>query len=53
MEIIAFQSVRVYLGSDWELMERVETAWWEEGEKKFIAVNRKKNGELTERKEKK
>jgi len=51
MEIIAFQSVRVYLGSDWGLMERVETAWWAEGEKKFIAVNGKKNVDLKERKE--
>jgi hypothetical protein len=51
MEIIAFQSVGVYLGSEWSLMKRIETAWWAEGEKEFIAVNRKKNGDLKERKE--
>jgi hypothetical protein len=31
----------------------METAWWAEAEKKFIAVNRKKNGDLTERKKRK
>ena len=51
MEIIAFQSARVYLGSDWKLMAGTETAWWAECGKKCIAVNRKKNGELKQRKE--
>jgi hypothetical protein len=34
-EIMAFKSVGVYLGSDWELMTRIETPWWAEVEEEI------------------